>query len=59
MTFGKLSDIVSIGGLLITFYYGFRHYVMKKDDYEWEGRDDTDKFIFYLFTSPIWLHPTL
>ena len=49
---GLLQNIYGIGP---TFYYGFRHYVLKKDDYEWEKRDDTEKAFFYIITSPIWL----
>lgn len=50
--FGLFQNIV---GIAPTFYYGFRHYVMKKDHYEWDKRDDIDKVIFYIITSPIWL----
>ncbi len=45
----------NIYGIAPTFYYGFRHYVLKKDDYKWEALSDTDKVIFYIVTSPIWL----
>lgn len=50
-----LGLVQNILGIVPTFYYGFRHYVLKKDDYEWEQREDADKVIFYMLTLPIWL----
>lgn len=50
-----LNLIVTIIGICIAFYYGFRHYVMDEDHHEWEEQGSGEKMVFYLVTSPIWI----